>query len=81
MPSQPSPQVDEKELAALWDNFLHGIKVAREDLAESTGRAILDTGAARQVYLLSVKEGDVQWLLTRGERWGTSSPSSTTSAR
>lgn len=75
-PSPPAPQVDEKELAALWDNFLHGIKVAREDLAESTGRAILETGAARQVYLLSVKEkeGDVQWLLTRGERLGNLKP-------
>jgi CheY-like chemotaxis protein len=59
--------VDEKALAELWDNFLHGIKVAREDLAESTGRAILETGAARQVYLLSVQTEDVQWLLTRGE--------------
>ncbi|MCJ7544613.1 MAG: hypothetical protein MUP47_08655, partial [Phycisphaerae bacterium] len=74
LPTQPAPQVDEKELAALWDNFLHGIKVAREDLAESTGRAILESGAARQVYLLSVKEGDVQWLLTRGERLGNLKP-------
>ncbi len=66
-PSAPAGQVDEKELAALWDNFLHGLRVAREDLAESTGRTILESGAARQVYLLSVQEPDVQWLLTRGE--------------
>jgi HEAT repeat protein len=58
----------DKKLATLWDDFLHGIKVAREDLAESAGRAILESGASpRQVYLLSVQEGDVQWLLTRGE--------------
>jgi HEAT repeat protein len=59
----------EKKVAALWDDFLHGIKVAREDLAESTGRAILESGASpRQIYLLSVKERDIQWLLTRGEK-------------
>lgn len=70
----PAPQVDEKMLADLWDNFLHGIKVAREDLAESTGRAILESGAARQVYLLSVKDDNVQWVLTRGEGLGNLKP-------
>jgi HEAT repeat protein len=68
-PAAPAAEGEiDKKLAALWDDFLHGIKVAREDLAESSGRAILESGASpRQVYLLSVKEGDVQWLLTRGE--------------
>jgi len=60
--------VSDKKLTDLWDNFIHGIKVARADLADSTGKAIIESGASpRDVYLLSVKERDIDWLLKRGE--------------
>ncbi len=57
-----------RELTRLWDNFIHGIKVARIELAESNGRALLEHEAsARDIYLLSAKELDLDWVLKRGE--------------
>ena len=38
----------EKKLGDLWADFLHGVKVARPDLAKSNGQAILDSGAPCQ---------------------------------
>jgi HEAT repeat protein len=64
-----SAPVDSARLASLWEDFIHGIKVAREEMALSNGQAILEqSAAAREVYLLSVKTGDVDAVLARGEK-------------
>jgi HEAT repeat protein len=62
--SAPSP-----ELSDLWDNFIHGIKVARAELVISNGKALLESGASdRDIYLLSVKEENLDMTLTRGSK-------------
>ena len=59
----------EKKLGDLWADFLHGIKVARPDLAKSNGQAILDSGApAHELYLLSVQTRGAAAVLARGAR-------------
>jgi HEAT repeat protein len=64
-----SAPVDSARLASLWEDFIHGIKVAREDMASSNGQAILEqASAARQVYLLSVKTADAEAVLARGQK-------------
>jgi HEAT repeat protein len=56
-------------MATLWEDFIHGIKVAREELVKSNGEAILaQPSAARELYLLSVRTPDVEAVLARGEK-------------
>jgi len=68
-PVEASGSPEDVKLADLWVNFLHGIKVVREDLAESYGQAILESGAEpREIYLLSVETPGSQTILERGTR-------------
>jgi HEAT repeat protein len=67
--AQETATTGEKELGKLWEDFLHGIKVARPDLARSNGQAILDSGApARELYALSVQTRGAAAVLARGAR-------------
>ena len=46
----------ETNLATLWEDFVHYVKIAQPELAQSFGKAILDSGAApREVYRLSAE--------------------------
>lgn len=67
--SQESASLDSAQIAACWEDFIHGIKVAREEMAFSNGLKLLDfPSAASEVYLLSVKTPDVEAVLARGEK-------------
>jgi hypothetical protein len=54
-------------LADMWSNMIHGIKVARPELALANAQGILASGAqAREVYQLAMQTPQWQGLLTRG---------------
>jgi len=54
------------QLQETWDNLLHFIKVARPELAKPYIETILESGAAREVYRLSVNTTGAQVTLARG---------------
>lgn len=56
------------DIARLWTDMIHGIRVAQPELASSNAQAILASEApARQVYELYVATENVEQALTRGE--------------
>ena len=62
-------KVSDEKLKELWSDFLHYIKIARVDMAQSFGRSILESGTeSRNIYLLSVQFKDTQDVLRRGQR-------------
>ncbi len=55
-----------KELADLWENMLHYMKIARQDLALTYCQAIIDSGAEpREIYRMSMEMADSQEVFTR----------------
>ena len=69
VPAQEAPSPQGKEIAQLWEDFLHYIRIARSDLAQSFGQAILDSGTEPQeIYLLSVQTRGTSAALSRGSR-------------
>jgi len=66
--AQESPP-EGKQLEELWEDLLHYIRVARADLGQSYGQAILESGAdPKELYLLSVKTPGWDSALGRGAR-------------
>ena len=67
---QPDPEaIQEVPVERLWEDFIHGIKVARWDMAMSNAQAIIRAqGQAREIYLLAAETPELQGVLTRGER-------------
>jgi HEAT repeat protein len=58
-----------KPVKELWDDFLHYIKIARPELAQSFGQAILDSNVPpNEIYLLSVNTPGSSAVLARGSR-------------
>jgi len=67
--SQEAPSPQGKEIKQLWEDFLHYIRIARSDLAQSFGQAILESGAEpKEIYLLSVETRGTSAALARGAR-------------
>jgi len=66
----PAPEAAQKvPVERLWEDFIHGIKVARPDMALSNAQAIVAAeGQAREIYLLAAETPDLQNVLRRGER-------------
>lgn len=57
-----------KKLTEQWEYLIHYIRIARHDLAQSYGQALLESGKPREVYLLSIATPGWQVALTRGEK-------------
>jgi HEAT repeat protein len=54
-------------LADMWSNMIHGIKVARPELAKANAEGILASGAQpREIYQLAMQTPEWQGLLSRG---------------
>jgi hypothetical protein len=55
-------------LSDQWDDFVHYVKLARPELAQSFGQAILDSGASpKDVYRVAAATEGLQALLNRAE--------------
>ncbi len=67
--AQEVPSTEGKKIEELWEDFLHYVRVARPEYAQSFGRAILDSGAeAREIYRLADKTPGSYSVLARGAR-------------
>lgn len=65
--TQPAPEIADKTLSELWGDFLHYIEVARPDVAESYGQAILARNPKPEdLYRLSLRAANTADILTRG---------------
>jgi hypothetical protein len=65
--SEPAMDIADKTLSELWGDFLHYIDVARPDVAESYGQAILNRNPKPEdLYRLSLRAANTADILTRG---------------
>ena len=66
--AQPAAPAEGPDMARLWTDMIHGIRVAQPELARSNAQAILESGAApRELYELYVGTENVDQVLARGE--------------
>lgn len=66
--SAATPQGVDATLAQQWVDLLHYINIARPELAASFGKAVLEKGAAKELYLLSVEYPDSLPTLQKGAK-------------
>ena len=58
----------DRGLEGLWQDFVHYVKIARPELAQSFGQAILEGGApAKDLYRLATETQGLETVLTRAE--------------
>ena len=67
--AQEAPSPQGKDIEQLWEDFLHYIRIARGDLAQSFGQAIIESGVEpKEIYLLSVETRGTSAAFSRGAR-------------
>jgi len=65
----PAPSPEDKKLQELWKDFVHYIRIARPQLAQSFGQALLESGAeARDIYRLAAQTPGSTAILGRATR-------------